>query len=86
MVEIWLQDRRLLKSNKQKQTKCDAGVYITVDSLATSFFDGHAVDWDELMSRLAAFSAEEVDALPQVHDHGEAATCGSDACAGSCAD
>ena len=29
------------------------------------FFDGHAVDWDELMSRLGAFHQQEVDALRQ---------------------
>jgi NAD(P)H-flavin reductase/ferredoxin len=50
------------------------------------FFDGHAVDWDELMARLAAFAQQEVDALPQVNERTESAACGSEACTGSCAD
>ena len=40
------------------------------------FFDGHAVDWDELGSRLKAFFAEEVDALPQTTEE-VGAGCGS---------
>jgi NAD(P)H-flavin reductase len=34
------------------------------------FFDGHGVDWDELMSRLGAFHQQEIDALKQSGSRG----------------
>jgi NAD(P)H-flavin reductase len=42
----------------------DATKFSCVDG---PFFDGHQVNWIELMQRRAAFGREEIEALPQDH-------------------